>query len=143
MKATQCTPPTTTAHHVQSPRWPRHCTTPNHEPQPPFVCRAHPVQSSLLTFAPLAAPECGPHHYSILECPSADFADTATPLPNSLAGTPSQSCHAWVPLSPQRVSTAHKRQRVSADNCTERKSGSDIATGYKQHIQDALLKCQV
>ena len=36
--------------------------------------------------------------------------------------------------------TAHNRQGVSAEGCTERKSDPDT-TGHKQHTKGTLLKC--
>lgn len=55
-------------------------------------------------------------------CPIHKFPSRHTP----------QSWPAWVSLTSQKASTAQKRNRVSADNSTERKSGIDT-TGYKQH----------
>lgn len=49
---------------------------------------------------------------------------TAPPkFPHGHTPHPQQRWPAWVPLTRQRASTAHNRQRASKDECIERKSG--------------------
>ena len=66
--------------------------------------------------------------------PSTHFANTVALLPFSGGhAPPTPGWPAWVPLTPQGASTAHNRQRVSADDYMERKSDSDTTAGHKQH----------